>query len=123
MSELDVWRQLADEVAQGNLKLKVHREGLDAAVKHLQDYIDHIDSLSNDIDLVAKVTGFGGFQIGVQLAQKFTDKGSGDESIKQRLKELQDEAKAIQDTLGKAATAYAETDQQFADVLTKVTPS
>ncbi len=123
MSELDVWKQLADDVAQGNLKLKVHREGLDTAIKHLQDYIDGIDDLGSYIDVVARVDGFGGFQIGVQLAQKFTEKGSGDESIKQRLKELQDEAKSIQETLRKAAVAYAETDQEFADVLTRGTQS
>ncbi len=123
MSELDAWKQLADEVSQGNLKLKVHREGLDAAVKHLQTYIEHIDKAYRDAEAVATVSGFGGFQIGVQLAQKFTDKGSGSESIKQRLKELSAEAKAIQDTLRKAAKAYAETDQQFADVLKASTPS
>ncbi|ATL70253.1 hypothetical protein [Nocardia terpenica] len=117
MSELDVWKQLAAEVSQGNLKLKVHRDALDQAVKHLQGYIDHLDTLSFALETVATVSGFGGFQIGVQLAQKFTDKGSGNESIKQRLKELQDEAKAIQDTLHKAAVAYAESDRQFADVL------
>jgi len=121
MSELDVWKQLAEEVAQGNLSLKVHREGLDAAVKDLQDYIDHLDTLGPALETVATVTGLGGFQIGVLLAQKFTEKGSGDESIKQRVKELQVEARAIQDTLRKAAIAYAETDQQYADVLAERT--
>ncbi|MFR9752643.1 hypothetical protein ACL02S_16625 [Nocardia sp. 004] len=123
MSELYVWRQLADEVAQGNLKLKVHREGLDAAVKHLQNYINYIDDLQIHVQTVAEVSGLGGFPIGLQLEQKFTEKGGGAESIRQRLKELIDEAEAIQDTLRKAAVAYAETDQAFADVLRQETPA
>ncbi len=121
MSELDAWKRLADEVAAGNLTLKVDREGLDAAVKHLQDYIDSVKNLRQPLQVVETVTGFGGFQIGVQLAQKFTDKGSGDESIKQRANELVDEAKAIQDTLRKAAAAYVETDHQSADAITRGT--
>ncbi|NKY89481.1 hypothetical protein [Nocardia veterana] len=122
MSELDTWRQLSDEVAQGNLTLKVHRDALDAAVKLLQDYIDHIDSCRRDVQTVARVSGFGGFQMGQDLAAKFTRKGSGDGSIRERLKELADEAKAIQDVLRKAAVAYAQTDGQFADVLGGIQP-
>ncbi|WP_146097532.1 hypothetical protein [Nocardia nova] len=113
MSELDVWRDLANEAAQGNLRLKVHRDALDRAVKLLQDYIDHIDGMNLDVATVKRVTGFGGFQMGVDLAQKFSRKGDGDESISQRLKELTQEAKAIQDTLRKAAIAYAETDAEY----------
>ncbi|WP_157126089.1 hypothetical protein [Nocardia mikamii] len=113
MSELDVWRQLANEVEQGNLKLMIHRDKLDAAVKHLQEYIDHIDDMTNYVDQVKRVSGFGGFQMGLDLADKFTRKGSGDESIQQRIKELIDEAKAIQDVLRKAAVAYADTDAEY----------
>ncbi|MFI7194856.1 hypothetical protein ACIBQ0_34450 [Nocardia nova] len=113
MSELDVWRDLANEAAQGNLKLKVHRDALDRAVKLLQDYIDHIDGMNLDVATVKRVTGFGGFQMGVDLAQKFSRKGDGDESISQRLKELTQEAKAIQDVLRKAAIAYADTDAEY----------
>jgi len=123
MSELDTWKQLANEVARGNLMLSVDPEGLSAAIKQLQDYIDGIDELGPYIQTVSHVSGFGGFQIGVDLAQKFTDKGGGDESIKQRLKELSDEAKAIQETIRKAAAAYAETDHQNAASIAKVTPS
>src|SRR5689334_16523112 len=111
MSELDVWRQLSGEVAQGNLKLMIHRDKLDAAVKQLQDYIDEIDDLTFLVREVSNVSGLGGFQMGVDLARKFSGKADGaDGSIQQRLKELADEAKAIQDTLRKAAIAYADTD-------------
>lgn len=117
MSELDTWKQLAEDASQGGLMLKVHEDDLTAAVKHLQNYIDTLKNLGHEVEYVAKVSGFGGFQIGVDLAKKFTDKGSGDESIKQRIKELAAEAEAIQDTIRKAAKAYAETDQAYADVL------
>ncbi|MBF6448781.1 hypothetical protein IU429_13995 [Nocardia elegans] len=113
MSELDVWRQLSDEVAQGNLKLRVHRDALDRAVKLLQDYIDQIDGMMVYAGYVKNVTGFGGFQMGIDLAQKFTRKGDGDGSINQRLKELTQEAKAVQDVLRKAAIAYADTDAEY----------
>ncbi|MBF6333611.1 hypothetical protein [Nocardia transvalensis] len=120
MSELAVWRQLSDEVAAGNLKLRVNREGLDAAVKHVQDYLDAIDALQVVVGQVTHVDGFGGFRIGVELAAKFTEKGGGAESIKQRLTELAAEAKAIQDTLRKAAAAYTEADQQGAHAVNQV---
>ena len=121
MSELEGWKKLADAVSQGNVTLDVSREDLDAAVKHLQDYIDAIDGLRWPLQMVAHVTGFGGFKIGVQLAQKFTEKGSGDESIAQRLKELQQAATSIQDSIRKAAAAYTEADHAHAQALNAVT--
>lgn len=108
------WQQLAEEVAQGNLRLKISPEALDAVVKHLQDYMDKLDKLLDDVPQVAEVTGFGGFKIGMELAAKFTAMGSGPDSIRQRLHEYQDEAKLIQDTIRKAAAAYADTDHSFA---------
>jgi len=122
MSELEGWKKLADEVSRGNVMLDVSRENLDAAVKHLQDYIDAIDELRYPLENVARVTGFGSFKIGVQLAQKFTQKGSGDESITQRLKELQAAAISMQDSIRKAATAYTEADHAHAQALNAVTP-
>ncbi len=113
MSDLGVWKQLATEVEQGNLKLRVHRDALESAIKGLQDFIDGINDLSLHVETVGQVTGFGGFQMGLDLAKKFTAKGSGDESIRQRLKEVIDEAKAAQDVIRKAALAYAETDDAF----------
>jgi uncharacterized protein YukE len=122
MSELEAWKKLADEVSRGNVMLEVSRENLDAAVKHLQDYIDSIDEMGQWVTDVANVAGFGGFKIGVQLAQKFTQKGSGDESIRQRLKELQTAAESLQDSIRKAATAYTEADHAHAQALNAVTP-
>ncbi|WP_280269700.1 hypothetical protein [Nocardia wallacei] len=114
MSELDVWRQLADEVAHGNLTLRVTRENLDTAVRHLQDYIDALDTMRPLVNQVATADGFGTFDIGEQLAAKYTEKGSGAAGIAQRLRDLAAEAVAIQDTLRKAAAAYTETEQQAA---------
>lgn len=111
------WHQLAEEVAQGNLRLKISREALDAVAKYLQDYIDTIDELLYDVREVANVTGFGGFKIGLELAAKFTAMGSGPDSIQQRLHEYQEEARLIQDTIRKAAAAYADMDQNFAQGL------
>ncbi len=122
MSELEGWKKLADAVSQGDVTLDVSREDLDAAVKHLQDYIDAIDGLAQPVAMVAQVTGFDGFKIGVQLAQKFTEKGSGNESITQRLKELQQAAISIQDSIRKAAAAYTEADHAHAQALNAVTP-
>ncbi len=122
MSELEGWKKLADEVSRGNVTLEVSRENLDGAVKHLQDYIDSIDEMGRWAGNVAHVTGFGGFKIGVQLAQKFTAKGSGDESIRQRLQELQAAAISMQDSIRKAAAAYTEADHAHAQALNAVTP-
>lgn len=122
MSDLSAWHRLSGEVDQGKLKLKVHRDALDEAIKLLQDYIDDLDGLRHYVAQVAKVSGFGGFQIGLDLADKFTRKGSGEGSIRDRLKELTDEAKAIQDVIRKAAIAYAETDAEYADVLEGIQP-
>ncbi|NKY86408.1 hypothetical protein [Nocardia veterana] len=108
MSDTGVWRQLATEVDAGNLSLRVDRESLDAAIKGLQDFIDHVNDLSIHVETVGFVTGFGGFKMGQDLAAKFTQKGSGEGSIRQRLKELIEEAKAAQDVLRKAAAAYAQ---------------
>lgn len=108
MSELGIWKQLDQEVAQGNLSLRVEPDALNAAIKALQDFIDHIDDLGYAVRTVETVTGFGGFPMGVALAEKFTRKGSGEDSIKQRLKEVQEEARAAQDVLRKAAAAYAQ---------------
>ena len=122
MSELEGWKKLADAVSRGDVMLDVSREDLDTAVKHLQDYIDAIDEMGRWVSNVATVTGFGGFKIGVQLAQKFTEKGSGDESIKQRLVELQQAATSLQDSIRKAAAAYTEADHAHAQALNAVTP-
>ncbi|MBF6243845.1 hypothetical protein IU471_09655 [Nocardia elegans] len=111
---MDVWQQLSEEVAQGNLKLMIHRDKFDAAVKRLQDYIDEIDNLTFLVREVSNVSGLGGFQMGVDLAHKFSRKADGaDGSIQQRLKDLADEAKAVQDVLRKAAIAYADTDAEY----------
>jgi hypothetical protein len=123
MSDLDAVKQFAAEVAQGNVTLNVDRGDLDAAIKHLQDYIDTIDGLGPQVAMVAHVTGFGGFKIGVQLAEKFTEKGSGDNSIRQRLKEMQDAAKSLQDSIRKAAAAYEEADHAHAAAVSKATQS
>ena len=123
MSDLDPVRQLAGEVAQGNVTLNVDREDLDAAIKHLQDCIDTIDGLRRPLGIVAHVTGFGGFKIGVQLAEKFTEKGSGNEGIAQRLKEIQAAAMSLQDSIRKAAAAYEEADHAHAAAVSKVTQS
>ena len=117
MSELSTLTALAAEVDSGKLKLRVDRKSLDDALKGLQDFIDQLDSLGFDLKTVEQVTGFGGFQMGQDLAAKFTRKGSGDDSIKQRIKEAQDELRAAQELILKAARAYAETDADYADVL------
>lgn len=122
MSDLDAVTQLAADVAQGNVTLNVNHENLDAAIKHLQDFIDAIDELNPHVATVAQVTGFGGFKIGVQLAEKFTEKGSGSEGIAQRLKELQAAAVSLQDSIRKAAAAYAEADHAHANAINAVTP-
>ncbi|MFF0499119.1 hypothetical protein ACFYU5_22140 [Nocardia aobensis] len=113
MSELGDFKQLATEVEQGNLRLKIHRDKLDGAIKGLQDLIDHIEGLRYDIETVAQVSGFGGFQMGLDLAQKFTRKGSGDGGIRQRAKEAVEELQAAQDVIRKASQAYVETDEAY----------
>ncbi|MBF4998656.1 hypothetical protein IRT45_16015 [Nocardia sp. BSTN01] len=115
MSEQDIWEQLGEEVAQGNLRLKIEPDALDRAIKGLQDLIDEIDDLGYAVRTVETVTGFGGFTMGVQLAEKFTRKGSGEDSIKQRMKEVQGELQAAQDLLRKAAAAYAEAEDANTD--------
>jgi uncharacterized protein YukE len=122
MSDLDAVKQLAADVAQGNVMLNVDPENLNEAIKHLQDYIDTIDGLRHHVADVAFVTGFGGFKIGVDLAEKFTEKGSGDNSIRVRLKELQAAAMSLQDSIRKAAAAYAEADHAHANAINAVTP-
>jgi hypothetical protein len=114
VSELDVWRQLAGEAERGHLRLRVSREGLDAAVKHLQDYIDAIDLMRPLVGQVARVDGFGSFQLGEDLAAKFSARGSGVDGIAQRFDELAAAAVAIQDTIRKAAAVYVEADGQAA---------
>ncbi|WP_036506955.1 MULTISPECIES: hypothetical protein [Nocardia] len=113
MSDLATLQQLGAQVEQGNLRLKVHRSQLEAAIKGLQDLIDQINDLSLHVETVAQVTGFGGFQMGLDLAEKFTRKGSGEGSIRQRIKEAIDELKSAQDVIRKAAEAYAETDDAY----------
>jgi prefoldin subunit 5 len=103
--------------------LNVSPDDLNAVIKHLQDYIDRIDELQPHVQTVTKVDGFGGFKIGVQLAQKFTEKGSGSEGIAQRLIELQDAARSLQDSIRKAAVVYEDADQTHANAVTKVTQS
>jgi hypothetical protein len=102
--------------------LNVSPDDLNAVIKHLQDYIDRIDELQPHVQTVTKVDGFGGFKIGVQLAQKFTEKGSGSEGIGQRLIELQNAARSLQDSIRKAAAAYAEADHAHANAINAVTP-
>ena len=114
MSELDTWKDLGSQVDQGGLKLKVHRDDLENAVKLLQAYIDDVAELGTLTNQLSNVSGLGGFQMGIDLARKFSEKGGGEESIRQRLKELIDEAKAMQDVFRKAAIAYAETDAEYA---------
>ncbi|NKY49717.1 hypothetical protein [Nocardia vermiculata] len=113
MSELTTLKQLGAEIEAGNLRLRVDRAHFDAAIKGLQDLIDELDAFGPDIENVAVVTGFGGFQMGVDLARKFTVKGSGEGSIKQRIQEAQDELRAAQDVLRKAVLAYVETDDEL----------
>ena len=122
MSEISTLRQLLGEIAQGNLKLKVARNKMDEAVKGLQVLIDQLDDMNLLLAQVEVVDGLGGFQMGTDLAQKFTNKGSGDNSIRQRVNEVTQELKAGQDMIRKAATAYAETDAEYADVLQDVQP-
>lgn len=122
-SELDHWKRIAEEVDRGNLSLNVSREDLDAAAGFLQEYIHAVDSLHRPAEVVATVQGFGGFQSGEDLARKFGDKATGAAGIQQRLIELAAEAKAIQDTIRKAAAAYTESDRQSADALRKGTRS
>ena len=122
MSELSTLHQLSDEVAQGTLTLRVHRDKLDEAVKGLQVLINHLDDMSNWVKQVERVDGFGGFQMGVNLARKFTEKGSGENSIRQRINEATEELKTAQDVIRKAAIAYAQTDHDYADVLQGVQP-
>ncbi|WP_227984448.1 hypothetical protein [Nocardia spumae] len=119
MSELSTIQQLAAEVDGGNLRLKVRRDKLDEAIKGLQDLIDRIDTMGQNLKDVEYVTGFGGFQMGLDLATKFTTKGSGEDGIKQRATEVQKELKAAQELILKAARAYAETDSEYADVLSR----
>ncbi|NKY54529.1 hypothetical protein [Nocardia vermiculata] len=122
MSELSTLQQLSDDITQGNLKLKVHRDKLDEAVKGIQDLIDELQAMGNWINQVAYVDGFGGFQMGIDLAKKFSRKGSGEESIRQRLDEVVHELKAAQDVIRKAAIAYAQTDDEYRDVLQGIQP-
>lgn len=117
MSELSTIQQLAAEVDGGNLRLRLHRDKLDEAIKGIQDLIDRIDMLSFQVRSVEHVTGFGGFQMGLDLAAKFTAKGSGENGIKERITEVQKELQAAQELILKAARAYAETDAAYADVL------
>ena len=119
MSELSTIQQLAAEADNGNLRLKVHRDKLDEAIKGLQDLIDSIDMLTPHFRTAEYVTGFGGFQMGLDLAAKFTAKGSGENGIKQRAAEAQKELQAAQELILKAARAYAETDSEYADVLSR----
>ncbi len=119
MSELSTIQQLSAEVEAGNLRLKVSRQAMDDAIKGLQDLIDDIQAMGPHIQTVEYVTGFGGFQMGLDLAAKFTRKGSGEESIKQRLDEVAQELEAAQELILKAARAYAETDAEYADVLSR----
>ncbi|MFF0499122.1 hypothetical protein ACFYU5_22155 [Nocardia aobensis] len=119
MSELSTIQQLDAEVDGGNLRLKVHRDKLDGAIKGLQDLIDSIDMLWPNVQAVEHVTGFGGFQMGLDLAAKFTTKGSGENGIRQRVNEVQKELQAAQELILKAARAYAETDAAYADVLSR----
>lgn len=76
MSEIAHLNQLAAEVESGTLKLKVDRASLDAAIKGLQDLIDEIDRLGPTVNAVEHISGLGGFDMGVQLAQKFTRKAA-----------------------------------------------
>ena len=119
MSELSTIAQLSAEVDGGNLHLRVHRDKLDEAIKGLQDLIDGIQAMGPFMQTVEYVTGFGGFQMGLDLAAKFTKKGSGEELIKQRLDEAVNELQAAQELILKAARAYAETDSEYADVLSR----
>ncbi|MFF0456120.1 hypothetical protein [Nocardia africana] len=119
MSELSTIQQLAAEIDGGNLRLKVHREKLDEAIKGIQDLMDRIDKMAQDLKNVEYVTGFGGFQMGLALAAKFTTKGSGENGIGQRITEVQTELQAAQELILKAARAYAETDAAYADVLSR----
>ena len=93
------------------------RASLDAAIKGLQDLIDAIDGFGPQVKTLEFVEGFGEFDMGVQLAQKFTRKGSGEDSIAQRILEVQEELRLAQEVILKAARAYAETDAAYADVL------
>ncbi len=79
MSELSTIAQLSAEVDGGNLHLRVHRDKLDEAIKGLQDLINDIQAMGPFMQTVEYVTGFGGFQMGLDLAAKFTKKGSGEE--------------------------------------------
>ncbi|MGW5513496.1 hypothetical protein [Nocardia africana] len=119
MSEISTIQQLATEIDAGNLWLKVNRDKLDEAIKGIQDLIDRIDMMSFQLRSVEYVTGFGGFQMGLDLAAKFTAKGGGENGIKQRVNEVQKELQAAQELILKAARAYAETDAQYADVLSR----
>ena len=116
MSEIN---QLMSEVEAGSLKLRVSREKLDEAIKGIQDLIDVLDSSAPNLKVVETVTGFGGFQMGVDLAAKFTAKGSGEIGINQRVTKAVEELKAAQELILKAARAYAETDAAYADVLAR----
>lgn len=117
--DLTTIKQLAAEADSGNLRLKIDRQSLDDAIKGIQDLIDSLDAMGPQLTTVETVTGFGGFQMGLDLAAKFTQKGSGEESIKQRIQEAVDELKAAQELILKAARAYAETDSAYADVLAR----
>ena len=122
MSELSTLHDLSNEITQGSLKLRVHRDKLEEAIKGIQDLIDKLDDMSYQVKQVEYVDGFGGFQMGVDLANKFTRKGSGEGSIRQRIVEVTHELKAAQDVIRKAAIAYAETDDDYRDVLQGIQP-
>lgn len=119
MSELSTLTQLSADVDAGNMRLKIHRDKLDEAIQGIQDLIDRIDGMWPQLQTAEYVTGFGGFQIGLDLAAKFTAKGSGENGIRQRVNEVQKELQAAQELILKAARAYAETDAAYADVLSR----
>ncbi len=75
MSEISTLRQLLGEIAQGNLKLKVHRDKMDEAVKGLQVLIDQLDDMNLLLAQVEVVDGLGGFQMGTDLCAKIHKQG------------------------------------------------
>ncbi len=108
------WRKLLSQANSGQLALDPEvAKGLDRVC---DDYLHQLDTIMKGADRLRFVGGFGPFQSGKDLQDKFRSKAVGtDQSLEAVLKQHIDVVKTAKEVVAKAISNFGATDQNYAD--------
>lgn len=114
----DAWRKLLGQANSGQLSLDPEiGQGLS---KVCDEYLNSLNDIMKTTGRLKYLGGFGSFQSGIDLEQKFKTKAFGtDRSIDAILQQHMDVVKTAKEVVAKAISNFTEVERQNAARITK----